>query len=127
MARYLDGERPDENFIAISAGYNYSLGLQEDGKVIGWGDNFYGQINCPDETFVAIAAGYHHSLGLRADGKVFGWGFNIVCPDIKFALPYDFLERLNRNFKALCPIPKYIKMEIFEDYTGWIFGNLYHL
>jgi hypothetical protein len=51
----------------------------------------------------------------------------INCPDIKIALPYNFLGRLNKNVKVLCPIPKYIKMEILEDYTGWTFGNLYYL
>jgi alpha-tubulin suppressor-like RCC1 family protein len=62
----------------IAGGGYHSLGLRTDGKVIGWGDNMYGKINCPDEPFIAIAAGGDHSLGLRADGKVFGWVIILV-------------------------------------------------
>jgi hypothetical protein len=78
-----------------------------------------------------ISACFYHSLGLQRDGKVIGWGFNypnhLECPDIKIALPYDFLARLNKNVKVLCSIPKYIKMEILEDYTEWTFNNLFNI
>ena len=120
---------PDENFIAIAAGGFHSLGLRADGKIIDWGW-YNNQIDCLDEKFISIDSGFWRSLGLRADGKIFVRGSNRydqVCPDEKFALPYDFLGRLNRNVKVLCSIPKYIKMEILEDYIGWSFGNLYHL
>ena len=122
---------PDEKFIAIAVGYQHSLGLRADGKVFGWGAKYAGQINCPDEPFVAIASCRYHFLGLRADGKVFGWGVNrhgeVNCPVEKIALPYDFLGRLNKNVKVLCRMPKYIKMEILEDYTEWEFRDLYYL
>jgi len=71
----------------IAAGRN-SLGLRADCKIIGWGKNGHGQINCPEESFIAISAGFCHSLGLRADGKVIGWGKNVYgqinCPDELF-------------------------------------------
>jgi alpha-tubulin suppressor-like RCC1 family protein len=118
-------------FIAISAGAHHSLGLRADGRVFGWGCNANGQIDCPDEKFIAVTAGQYYSLGLRADGKVIGWGGNYEgqtnLPDEKFALPYDFLARLNKGLNVLAHMPKYIKMEIMEEYTGWTFGNLFYL
>ena len=61
----------------ISAGQNHSLGLLEDGSVLAWGDNQYGQTAVPktDKKFVAISAS-RHSLGLLEDGSVLAWGNN---------------------------------------------------
>ena len=65
---------------------------------------------------------------MQADGKVIVWGFNkLRCPDNNLALPYDFLTRLNKCLKVLFHMPKYIKMEILEDYTGWTFGQLFNI
>jgi alpha-tubulin suppressor-like RCC1 family protein len=53
------------------------LGLKQDGSVVGWGRNDYGQANTPQgNDFVVIAAGGYHSLALRQDGSVVGWGRN---------------------------------------------------
>ena len=54
----------------------HSLGLLEDGSVLAWGDNRFGQTIVPktDKKFIAISAGYYHSLGLLEDGSVLGWG-----------------------------------------------------
>ena len=62
----------------ISAGGYHSLGLLEDGTVLAWGDNTYGQTAVPktDKKFIAISAGYYHSLGLLEDGSVLAWGYN---------------------------------------------------
>ena len=65
-------------FTAISAGGNHSLGLKQDGSVVAWGDNRFGDCDVPSPNtgFVAIAAGYMHSLGLKQDGSVVAWGSN---------------------------------------------------
>ncbi len=116
------------NFISVAAGDFHSLGLQADGNVVGWGDNEDGQTNCPQaNNIIAIAASQDYSLALTNDGKIVRWGKKGTVPKEKVALPYDFLSRLNRKFKVLCPIPKYIKMEILEDYTEWQFRDLYYL
>ena len=64
----------------LSAGgvseHGHSLGLHEDGTVVGWGWNEHGQCDAPAGKFVAISAGWRHSLGLREDGTVVGWGTN---------------------------------------------------
>ena len=66
------------NIVLIAAGDSHSLALRGDGKVIGWGDNFFGQRRVPTglANIVAIAAGSEHSLALRADGTVIAWGRN---------------------------------------------------
>ena len=75
-------------FVAVSA-FNHSLGLREDGTVVGWGDNEDHQCDVPEGKFAAVSAGVYHSLGLREDGTVVGWGKNLygVCdvPEGKFA------------------------------------------
>jgi alpha-tubulin suppressor-like RCC1 family protein len=55
----------------------HGLGLKQDGSIVGWGRNDYGQSNAPaGNDFVAIAAGGYHSLALRQDGSISGWGRN---------------------------------------------------
>ncbi|MFO7626712.1 MAG: FlgD immunoglobulin-like domain containing protein [Candidatus Fermentibacteraceae bacterium] len=53
--------------MAVAAGSAHSLGLKEDGSIVAWGDNSYGQctIPSPNSGFVGIAAGEYHSLGLH--------------------------------------------------------------
>lgn len=62
----------------IAAGEDHSLGLSNNGSVVGWGRNEYGQRNGASAGFgnVAVAAGLYHSLALKNDGTVVGWGFN---------------------------------------------------
>ena len=62
----------------INAGASHSLGLLEDGSVLAWGNNTYGQTTVPktDKKFIAISAGCFHSLGLLEDGSVLAWGNN---------------------------------------------------
>ena len=71
---------PNEDFVAIAAGHDHSLGLKSDGTIVAWGNNEYGQLDVPspNSDFVAIAAGswYGFSLGLKSDGSVVAWGDN---------------------------------------------------
>jgi hypothetical protein len=48
---------------AIAAGAFHSLALKQDGTVVAWGDNGYGQSTVPAglSGVTAIAAGYDHS------------------------------------------------------------------
>ncbi|MDR6999281.1 HYR domain-containing protein [Neobacillus niacini] len=83
------------NVIAIAAGEFHNLALLNDGTVLTWGNNEYGQLgdgtntssNVPVQVLgtggsgflnnvVAIAAGGFHSLALLNDGTVVGWGNN---------------------------------------------------
>ena len=56
----------------------FILAINDDRRVVAWGDNYYGQCNIPPNltNVVSVAAGSSHSLALRADGKVVAWGNN---------------------------------------------------
>ncbi len=65
--------------VAIAGGGRHSMVLQDDGRVVSWGDDFYGLPNTPTEAqsgVKAIAGGYSHSLALKDDGRVVTWGLS---------------------------------------------------
>lgn len=64
------------NFVAIEAGYNHSLAIQEDGRVIAWGGDWEGITNVPPNltNAVTIAAGSVHNLAVLRSGSVRVWG-----------------------------------------------------
>ena len=63
---------------AVSAGGGFSLALKNDGTVVAWGWNGYGQTNVPAGLtgVTVIAAGDYHSMALKSDGTVVAWGWN---------------------------------------------------
>lgn len=67
-----------KNIVAISAGSDHALALRNDGKVLTWDANRYGQLDIPTDigTVVAISAGLQYSLVLTSKAKVIGWGTN---------------------------------------------------
>ena len=73
------GANMDRGFIAVAPGYCHSLGLKQEGSIVAWGDNRYGQCNVPlpNAGFRAVAAGHYHSLGLKEDGSIVAFGKNI--------------------------------------------------
>ena len=64
--------------LSFSGPTSYSLALKDDGTVVAWGNDDYGQTDVPRglSNVVAIAAGNSHSLALIQDGSVAGWGGN---------------------------------------------------
>jgi len=68
-----------KHFNTIAAGSHHSMALQNDGTVVVWGKNAWGQRdNIPDglNNVVSIAAGSEHSMALQNDGTVRVWGRN---------------------------------------------------
>ena len=63
---------------SIDAGYIYTVALKEDGTVVAWGYNVYGQCDVPAglNKVKAIAAGGIHIAALKEDGTVVAWGDN---------------------------------------------------
>ena len=62
---------------AVSAGFNFTLGLRADGTVVGAGRNEFGQRDVQNwNNIVAISAGVRHSVGLRSDGTLMSAGQN---------------------------------------------------
>jgi alpha-tubulin suppressor-like RCC1 family protein len=66
------------NVVSIVQGAQHIVVLKNDGTVIAFGNNTYGQTNVPVglSNVIAIAAGANHSLALRGDGTIIGWGLN---------------------------------------------------
>src|SRR5678815_5052318 len=70
---------PGTRFRAIAAGYDHSLALTQDGTVVAWGDNSYGQSTVPPglSGVIALAAGGTFSQALKQDGTVVAWGAGV--------------------------------------------------
>lgn len=76
------------NWTTVSAGYDYSLAITNDGKLWAWGRNNgrFGNGGSTDSTvpiriglgtnWSMIKAGASHSLGITTDGKLYAWGNN---------------------------------------------------
>ena len=85
---------PYPNVLRISAGDNFTVAVDEDGNVWGWGDNSKGQLNADpkdrhssefpimlmDNTeygrFIAVATGAEHVIAVTENGVVYSWGDN---------------------------------------------------
>jgi alpha-tubulin suppressor-like RCC1 family protein len=57
------------------------LGLTDNGQIIGWGKNSFGQTTIPAlpknaTKWISMSAGINHALGLTDDGQIVGWGYN---------------------------------------------------
>src|SRR5262245_21583955 len=66
------------DLVAVAAGGWHCLGLKDDGSIVAWGRNNYGQCNvpAPNSGFVGVAGGEDHGLGLKANGSIAAWGDN---------------------------------------------------
>ena len=51
------------DFIAVEAGYNFTLALKTDGSIVAWGRSEYGTVPS-DNGYYAISGGYEHCLAL---------------------------------------------------------------
>jgi len=74
---------------AVSAGYDHTVALKNDGTVWAWGNNSNGQLGIGSITsssmpvqasglagMTAVAAGFGHTLALKSDGSLWTWGNN---------------------------------------------------
>ncbi|MEM9895093.1 MAG: hypothetical protein AAF789_01875 [Bacteroidota bacterium] len=68
----------DARAVKVSAGYEHTLAILEDGTVIAWGDDTFNQLDVPNGIIdpIEVESGLGHSLVLQANGEVVGWGFN---------------------------------------------------
>ncbi|MDG1549831.1 MAG: hypothetical protein P8Q94_07270, partial [Candidatus Poseidoniaceae archaeon] len=96
--------------IAISAGYDHTCAILDNGEVSCWGMNNYGQLgdgttinrNIPTQIqvslgskAVAISAGVRHTCAILDNGEVYCWGDN----------QYGQLGDGNEGFDSASPIP----------------------
>jgi alpha-tubulin suppressor-like RCC1 family protein len=80
--------------VAIDAGNDFSVALDEDGYVHAWGRNLEGQTNVPQglNDVDAIASGYSHTLALKGDSTVVAWGDNVHN---EIVIPYNLNDVTN--------------------------------
>lgn len=64
--------------ISIAPGGYHCVALCQDGKVVAWGCNSYGQLDLPEFAggVAAVCSGRNHSLALMKTGLVVAWGLN---------------------------------------------------
>ncbi len=76
---------------AVFANGNFSFARRADGSLVGWGQNFNGQLCVGDKTdrpeptpiatevspVATMGMGVTHVLALRQDGSLYGWGWNL--------------------------------------------------
>ncbi len=77
--------------VSVSAGYEHSLAVGNDGRVYAWGGNASGQLGDGTTTTrltpevlalpagvsaLSVSAGDGHSLAVGSDGNVYAWGWN---------------------------------------------------
>lgn len=61
----------------IAVGYHHSVFVRDDGTVLAYGDNSFGQTDVGDwKNVVSVAAGAYHTVGLTADGRLLAAGDN---------------------------------------------------
>ena len=62
--------------MAISAGYDHTIGLKADGTVVAVGNNTDGQCDVSDWTDIVAISVDDHTVGLKKDGTVVAVGEN---------------------------------------------------
>lgn len=67
-------------YVEAAAGGHFTVARRNDGSVVAWGDNQFGQTFVPPLpsglVYVEVASGWYHSLARQSDGSVVAWGDN---------------------------------------------------
>jgi len=80
FAWLLFGGMPQQALAAykqVGVGARHTCALKDNGNVICWGGNDYGQITSPSGVFKQISTGAWHSCALSNEGYVSCWGRNV--------------------------------------------------
>ncbi len=64
------------HFTAMACHLHHALAIREDGSILAWGNNEFGQLNvpAPNSGFIEVACTLDGSVGLKADGTIVVWG-----------------------------------------------------
>lgn len=77
---------------SIQARGNYSVVVRANGKMVGWGDNGYHQLDFPfgSDSLWNFGLGDEFGYGIKSDGKILNWGFQAMGRSARtFTLPND--------------------------------------
>jgi len=78
----------NENWVTISAGKGFSLGIKADGTLWAWGKNNKGQLGngtdvatqtptqVGNDKWLSVSAGHSFALAIKTDGTLWAWGEN---------------------------------------------------
>ncbi|MDN3705705.1 T9SS type A sorting domain-containing protein [Myroides ceti] len=78
----------DDNWVTITAGTGFSLGIKADGTLWAWGKNDLGQlgigtnvvtqtpVQVGSDRWISVSAGSDFTLAVREDGTLWAWGGN---------------------------------------------------
>ena len=127
----------NKTFCYISTNYNFSMTIDNNGMVWGWGENNYGQLGINStvrvcvpvsilgdkKTFCHISTGLGHTIALDKNGLVWGWGINIygrlgVNSTVSKLTPVSILG----NKKTFCQISTFESSSLGLDKNGLIWG-----
>jgi|GEM_PF-2894239 len=63
------------DFVSIASGGDHSVAIRQDGSLVAWGYNVYGECNVPAGfDFVKVSVGRNHSIALKEDNTIVAWG-----------------------------------------------------
>jgi hypothetical protein len=67
------------NVLMVAGGFDFSLGLLNNGNIVGWGDSdpAFAIPTSLTNNVMMIAAGWNHNVALLTNGSVVAWGHNV--------------------------------------------------
>ena len=126
-------------YLAVSAGGEFSAAIRADGSIWTWGNNVVGQLGVPLtighrrsparldtglNTFTAVSAGFNHTLAIDSDGGLWGWGNNwgsqLASSSTDSVLPSRIMQA--RQFSQILAVGS-SSFAICGDDTLWAWGN----
>ena len=87
------------NVVAINSSGDICLALKDNGTVVAWGDNTYGECNVPPTltNAISIAAGADFGAAVTIDGSVVAWGDSDLTNDVAYwSVTGDVISAANR-------------------------------
>ncbi|OQW91259.1 MAG: hypothetical protein BWK78_05130 [Thiotrichaceae bacterium IS1] len=89
-------------FKQVTVGYEHSCALKNDGSVVCWGHNNYGQALPPPGTFTQLSSGNNFTCGVQMDGGIACWG-DIAAPP-KVLLMTDIFTQVSVGDEHICAL-----------------------